>query len=302
MNNKKKDKTQVSLVLGSGGARGLAHIGVIHCLEDNGYNIRYISGTSIGALIGGIYAAGKLDEYTKWVKELDKTHVLRLLDWSFSHGAIFKGDKIVKVLQNLIGEHDIEELPVGFTAVATDLDNEREVWLNRGPLFDAIRASIAVPMVFEPVRYAGKLLVDGGLVNPIPMAPVMNHHSDLIMAVDLNAAAEGGAGPAQASVPPATGSGEYRARIMHFIESFLPHSSAPDPSDFPGLFDLMMRSMDVMQTTIARFKLAGYAPDLTVDIPRDKCGFFEFYRAAELIDFGYERAQHTLKRLLQGGD
>ena len=284
----------ISLVLGSGGARGMAHIGVIRCLQEQGYTIRYISGSSIGALVGGIYAAGKLDEYANWVLELDRTDILRLLDWSFSHGALFKGDKIIEVLEKLIGKCNIEELPIGFTAVATDLDGEREVWFNSGSLFDAIRASIAVPMVFEPVRHMGRLLVDGGLVNPIPIAPVLNIQSDLIFAVDLNAAAEGhitGSGPLARQ----TGSdNEYRTKIISFIEKFLPGTDMPEPDNLPGLFDLILRSMDVMQTTIARYKMAGYTPDLTVNIPRDACGFFEFYRAGDLIDLGYQRAEQAL--------
>jgi NTE family protein len=284
----------VSLVLGSGGARGMAHIGVIRCLQDKGYNIKYISGTSIGALVGGIYAAGKLDEYSKWVTELDKTNLLRLLDWSFRRGALFKGDKIIGVLEKLIGNSNIEDLPIGFTAVATDLQGEREVWFNSGPLFDAIRASIAIPMVFEPVMHMNRLLVDGGLVNPIPIAPVLNEQSDLIIAVDLNAAQEH---PMVAQKLPEQrneDTSEYRLMISSFIEKFLPQGETQEPDNYPGLFDLIIQSMDVMQTTIARFKLAGYTPDVTINIPRDACAFFEFYRARELIDLGYCRAEAAL--------
>jgi len=286
----------ISLVLGSGGARGMAHIGVIRCLQEQGYTIRYISGTSIGALVGGIYAAGKLDEYANWVLELDRTDILRLLDWSFSHGALFKGDKIIEVLEKLIGKCNIEELPIGFTAVATDLDGEREVWFNSGSLFDAIRASIAVPMVFEPVRHMGRLLVDGGLVNPIPIAPVLNMQSDLIFAVDLNAAAEGHVTELNRIDKPAVSDSEYRIKIISFIEKFLPTGDIHEPDKLPGLFDLILRSMDVMQTTIARYKMAGYSPDLTVNIPRDACGFFEFYRAGDLIDLGYQRTEAALSQ------
>lgn len=290
-------KKTISLVLGSGGARGMAHIGVIRCLQERGYDIRYISGTSIGALVGGVYAAGKLDEYTNWVKQLTRTDILRLLDWSFSHGALFKGDKIIDVLEKLIGSCNIEELPVRFTAVASDLDGEREVWFNSGPLFQAIRASIAVPMVFEPVMHMGKVLVDGGLVNPIPIAPVMNEQSDLIIAVDLNAVAEGNAAMRKQVEKSAGDDNEYRLKIVSFIEKFLPTSQQSEPDKLPGLFDLIIRSMDVMQTTIARYKMAGYTPHVTISVPRDACGFFEFYRAAELIDLGYQRAEEALAQL-----
>lgn len=287
----------VSLVLGSGGARGLAHIGVIRCLEDNGYDIRYISGSSIGALIGGIYAAGKLTEYTDWVLELNKTDVVRLLDWSFSFGSIFKGERIIEVLKSLVGDCDIESLSIGYTAVATDLNSEREIWFNNGPLFDAIRASIAVPLVFKPVQTEGMLLVDGGLINPIPIAPVLNEKSKHIIAVDLNAGSEGR--PEEHEVPEEeTGDmSVYREKIHHFLEKFLPVSDKDNADDMPDALDLMMRSMDLMQTALARFKLAAYTPDVIITIPGDKCGFFEFYRARELIEFGYSRAEAALQKI-----
>ena len=163
-----------SLVLGSGGARGLTHIGVIRCLEDRGYRIRYVAGSSMGALVGGVYAAGKLDVYADWVSALQKSDIVRLLDWSFQRGALFKGERLIGVLKALIGENNIEDLSIGYTAVATDLSQEgagREVWLNRGPLFDARRASIALPTLFEPVKKNDRLMVDGGIVNPVPVAP-----------------------------------------------------------------------------------------------------------------------------------
>ena len=222
---------------------------------------------------------------------------MQLLDWSFSHGAIFKGDRIIEVLEKLIGNRNIEDLPIRFTAVAADLEGEREVWLNSGPLFDAIRASIAIPLLFEPVKHLGKLLVDGGLINPIPIAPVLNEHSDLIVAVELNAPAEGHPLEQKQPEPASSSDSEYRLKISGFIERFLPADGRGEEDNYPGLFDLLIQSMDVMQTTIARYKLAGYTPDVTVNIPRDACKFFEFYRARELIDFGYSRAGEALSQL-----
>src|SRR5690606_4834385 len=143
---------------GSGGARGLAHIGVIRCLEDKGYDIRYISSSSMGAVVGGIYAAGKLDVFAEWVSALQKLDVLWLLDWSLGGGAFFKGERIIQALTQLIGDREIEELPIGFTAIATELSTGREVWLNKGSLFEAIHASIAVPTLFAPVA-RGKLVL-----------------------------------------------------------------------------------------------------------------------------------------------
>jgi len=288
------DKT-ISLILGSGGARGMTHIGVIKCLEDRGYSIRYISGSSIGALVGGIYAASKLDVYADWVSELNKGDVLRLLDWSFARGGIFKGEKIIGILKQLVGDSNIEDLSIGFTAVATDLNSEREIWFNRGSLFDAIRASIAVPMIFEPVISGDRLLVDGGLINPVPIAPTLNNDSRLMVAVDLNAESEGQLSAAsQQQTPPVDTPNEYRLKLVKFIESMLPYESENHPAEVPDIFDLMMRSMDAMQTTIARFRQAAYKPDISINIPRDICRFFEFYRARELIEFGYHRAEQAL--------
>jgi NTE family protein len=286
----------ISLILGSGGARGMAHIGVIQCLEARGYSIRYISGSSIGALVGGIYAAGKLDEYANWVSELDKTDVLRLLDWSFARGGIFKGEKIIGVLRKLVGERNIEDLSIGFTAVATDLNSEREIWFNHGSLFDAIRASIAVPMIFEPIISGERLLVDGGLINPVPIAPALNNDSQLLIAVDLNTEPEGrvSAEVGQQQTQSDETKNEYRLKLVKFIESMFPVDTENSPNEVPDIFDLMMRSMDAMQTTIARFRQAAYKPDIPINIPRDKCRFFEFYRARELIDFGYRRAGQAL--------
>ena len=165
-------------MLGSGGARGYAHIGVIEELEANGFAIRSIAGSSMGALIGGIYAAGKLRVFTEWVRPLQRLDVLRLLDWTISGGGFIKGDRIIGVLKDLIGETNIEDLPIPYTAVAVDLDVQREVWFSRGPLFDAIRASIAIPTIFRPYHYEGRLLVDGGLLNPLPVSPTLRDLTD----------------------------------------------------------------------------------------------------------------------------
>ena len=150
----------VSLVLGSGGARGLAHIGVIRWLEECGYEITSIAGCSIGSVIGGVYAIGKLDEFEKWICAVTKIEIFSLLDVSLAKGGFVKGDKIINVLRELVGEKNIEDLPISYTAVAADIQREKEVWLTKGPLFDAIRASISLPMFFTPFDYDGVKLID----------------------------------------------------------------------------------------------------------------------------------------------
>ena len=176
----------VSLVLGSGGARGYAHIGAIEELCVQGFDIRAISGCSMGALVGGIYAAGKLDDYRDWSRTLQRLDVLRLLDWTFSGGGFIKGDRVIEQIKSLIGEVRIEDLPISYTAVAVDLYAQREVWFSRGPLFEAIRASISIPTVFRPHRYEGRTLVDGGLLNPVPITPTLRDLTDCTLAIDVN--------------------------------------------------------------------------------------------------------------------
>ncbi len=293
-----KHTPTVSLVLGSGGARGLTHIGIIDWLEENGFKIEAIAGCSMGALIGGFYAAGKLDTYTAWVRELNKTDVIRYLDLSYGGPGLFKGERIIKALQELIGEHNIEDLPIAFTAVATDIENGKECWLNEGPLFDAIRASMAVPTLFTPYEYKGRKLVDGGLVNPVPIAPTFQNDTDLTIAVTLHATPD--STPKLFEKPKsekALTETPYRKRITQFIDE-LQKTLTPKKKGNMGVFDIVLRSFDTMQNTIARLKLAAYSPDVIIEIPKDISSTYEFYRAEELIELGKQKAEETLSQYL----
>ena len=176
----------IALVLGAGGARGIAHVGVIQALEARGYRIAGIAGASMGSLVGGIYAAGRLNEYSEWARGLQRGDVLRLLDFAFGYPGLIRGERVIGALRELVGEHLIEELPIPYVAVATDLVRQREVWLTRGKLFDAIRASIAIPMVFTPHEFDGRELVDGGLLSPVPIAATRAMRADRVIAVDVN--------------------------------------------------------------------------------------------------------------------
>ncbi len=285
----------VSLVLGSGGARGLAHIGVIEWLEASGLRIVSIAGSSMGALIGGIYAAGKLDVYRDWVVELERMDVLRLLDLSFGRNGLIKGDRVIGVLRELIGERDIEDLPISFTAVATDLDRQREIWLSRGPLFEAIRASIAIPTVFTPVSRDGRTLVDGAVSNPIPIGPTLRDRSDLTIAVNVNGKEE-----PRVRLPPVAATRPETRRhqvIAEFLEAVQQLVVRRDEAE-PHVFDVVARSMDTMQNAMSRFQLAAYSPDAVVEVPCNACAFFEFWRARELIAIGRERAEQALGPLV----
>ncbi len=285
-------RTTVSLVLGSGGARGLAHIGVIEWLESNGFEIRSIAGTSMGALIGGIYAAGELDTYASWVKALERRDVIRLLDLSFRSGGLFKGERIISSLRRLVGDHHIEDLPVAYTAVATDLGSGKEVWLSRGPLFDAIRASIAIPTVFTPHVIDGRELMDGGLVNPVPVAPTLRDLTDMTVAVNLSGAPDPDLLESSDDAAPPS-QNPYRRRVEAFVtdlQAKVPLAGRQDR----GLLEIITRSFETMQSTVARLKLAANHPDVVITIPRNTCRFFEFDRAEELIAVGRAKAALAL--------
>ena len=289
-------KKTVSLVLGSGGARGLAHIGVIESLKKHSFEIHDIAGSSIGALIGGIYAAGELDTFTRWVSVLERRDVIQLLDFSFRRSGLLKGERIIAVLDDLIGNRNIEELPISFTAVATDVYEQKEVWLNRGPLFDALRATIAIPTIFTPHVYLGRRLLDGGLINPIPIAPTLAHHTDITIAVNLSAKPEPGLIERRVNYQGPGYRADYSRRIGQFIEA-LPWVQGWRESNDMGFFDVVAKSMDTMQNTIARFKLATHTPDVIIEIPRNTCAFFEFHRSRELIEIGRQRADAVLGRI-----
>ncbi len=288
----------VSLVLGSGGARGLAHIGIIQWLEENHYNIRSIAGASMGALIGGIHAAGKLDNYTQWVRALTKSDVLFLLDFSFKKAGLIKGERIISLLKELVGDGLIESLPITFTAVATDVESGKEVWLNRGLLFDAIRASIAIPTFFTPHEYQGRKLLDGGLVNPVPIAPTLQDLTDLTIAVNLNGKEPIHCHEEAPKVEQETPGESYGQAIRNFIQGFYPISRRNQPEEW-GFFDVINHSLDTMQSTIARLKLAVYSPDIIIEIPKNACSIFEFYRADEMIALGRKKAEEVMTSIIE---
>ena len=281
----------VSLVLGSGGARGMAHIGIIQWLQENNYTIQSVAGSSIGAVVGGIFAAGKLEAYTEWVTALSRTDVLMLLDFSFSWAGLFKGERIIELLRELVGEYNIEDLPISFTAVATDIIAGKEIWLDRGSLFDAIRASFAIPTLFTPHEYLGRKLLDGGLLNPVPIAPTLNDLTDITIAVNLNGNAEPQPEVSVEEPAPKSKESQYKQRIRKFIEELSPRKRVKN-HDW-GFIEVIHHSLEVMQNTISRLKLAAYSPDVIIDIPKNACWSFEFYRAKELIALGRRKAEQA---------
>lgn len=285
----------VSLVLGSGGARGLAHIGVIHWLEEHGYDIRSISGCSMGALVGGIYACGKLDVYEEWVREISTLDIIRLLDLSWGKQGLVEGERIIAALKDLVGARLIEDLPIEYTAVAADIKREKEIWLKRGSLFDAIRASISLPLFFTPFEIGGTKLLDGGILNPVPIAPTFEDDTDITVAVNLGGPPVGNthdelmAGSEDADDASPSG---IRAMIRSFIDDMKSKVRHGDAGGW-DMLSIANQTVDAMQGAIARQKLAAYPPDKTIIIARDACGTLEFDRADEMITLGYKVAEQS---------
>jgi NTE family protein len=300
---KEEDRKTISLVLGSGGARGLAHIGVIRVLERQGWKIGAIAGSSMGALIGGFYAAGKLDDYAEWVQELTEFNVLRYLDIAWGGAGMLKGQMLMETLQEFVGSHRIEDLPIPLTIVASDVLARKEVWLNRGDLFNAIRASIAVPTVFTPHTIKGRPLLDGGVLNPVPIAPTLQDSTDAIIAVSLSGV-EKRMGERSRRSPKPKSSEKPRHRYQKQIEAFIDQlqerlgfgreREENEPS--LSLTDAALLSLDAMQASIARCMLAAYPPDLLIEIPINTCAAHEFYRAEEVIAVGEYWAQQAIER------
>ncbi|WP_394247108.1 patatin-like phospholipase family protein [Vibrio profundi] len=282
----------ISLVLGSGGARGLVHVGIIRWLTEHGYQIKSISGCSIGALIGGVYAAGKLDEFEEWVTSINQTDMAMMLDFSWQSSGMFKGDKIIDTLRELIGDISIEELPIPYTAVAANVADEKEVWLQSGSLFDAIRASISLPLFFTPHVIGGEELIDGGVLNPVPIAPTFGDKTDFTLAVNLGGEPETIKPESTPASLPIKESNLHE-KVVHFIDNL--GSSVKSKMTFNfAAYDIANQAFDAMQSTIARQKLAAYPADITLEIPRNACGTLEFERSQEMIDRGYYLAQAKL--------
>mgnify|MGYP001813328240 FL=1 len=287
----------ISLVLGSGGARGLAHIGIIRWLKENNYDIRSISGCSMGALVGGVYACGKLDEFEEWMRVISKLDIVKLLDISWGKQGLVEGERIMTALKDLVGDRRIEDLEIEYTAVAADISREKEIWLKSGSLFDAIRASISLPLFFIPAELKGMSLLDGGILNPVPIAPTFEDHNDLTIAVNLGGLPSGEPHPKQQDRPKENS--EPRENIVRSkITSFLEDVKSRNPLEGSGSWKMLgiaNQTFDAMQSAIARQKLAAYPPDRTIVIARDACGTLEFDRADEMIRLGYETAARTLE-------
>lgn len=300
-----KRRPVVGIALGSGAARGWSHIGVLRELAANGVVPDIIAGTSIGAVVGGCYAADRLDAVEGFARSLTKRRVFGLIDVSFSGGALLSGEKLKAYLAREVGERTFEDLARPFAAVATECGTGHEIWLTRGPLNAAIRASYAMPGIFEPVKIGGRWLFDGALVNPIPVTVCRALGADLVIAVNLIAdnlfrgtvihdhafsdrALEtiakqviGDATEADAPVAAAKG-------------SFLRRQFGRREDGAPGIANAMMDAINISQDRISRSRLAGDPPDVMIKPRLGNFGLFDFHRAEELIAVGREAARRAL--------
>jgi NTE family protein len=327
----------VALALGSGGARGYAHIGVINALHDRGYEVVGIAGSSMGALVGGVYAAGSLDEFTEWAQTLTQRTMLRLLDPSISAAGVLRAGKILDAVRDMLGDATIEKLPIPFTAVATDLIAGKSVWLQRGPVDDAIRASIAIPGIVAPHLLDGRLLADGGILDPLPMAPIAAVNADLTIAVSLSGTdtdlrVDGSTDyemtptrerlnrllrstsalletPTARSVLSRFGTNAEIGSAAEELDALataeldidvgdpISDTSREAPAPKLGSFAVMNRTIEIAQAALARHQLAAYPPDLLIKIPRTACRSLDFHRAAEVIELGQDLAAQALDSL-----
>jgi NTE family protein len=283
----------VALVLSSGGARGIAHIGAIEELEKQGYNITSIAGTSMGALVGGVYATGKLPEYKEWLSSLDKLDVFKMVDFTFSTSGLVKGDKIFKEMRKLVPETNIEDLKIPFTAVATDIINKKEVIYKEGDLFKAIRASISIPSVFTPLQINDSLLIDGGVLNPIPVNRVKRSDNDILVVVNVNAFIPDN--KTNTTEPKEKKNGLMSSEILKGLQDRLAEIIPKNNKEKLGYFNLITETISLMIYQISTLTLQNYQPDVVINISRQACGNYDFYRAEELIEIGRNATIKGLK-------
>lgn len=290
------ERKKVHLVLGSGGARGVAHIGVIEVLEEYGYDIVSVTGCSMGAVVGGMYAAGFLRAYRDWMLTLTKTMQFRIMDFTLARQGFLKGERIFNILQEVAGPQLIEQLRIPFTAVATDMVQNKEVHYRSGDLYKAFRASIAIPGVFTPVMENGQFLVDGGVLNPLPLNLVNRKEGEWIVAVNLNGA--------PATVATAVEEEQEEVRVLwKWLSPIMQDTKKEQKEVLPAaaysIRELLQSSYIMTQDRLVDLMLKAYPPDVLVEIPRNVCSIFEFYKAKSLVDAGREACKNAISPLLQ---
>ncbi|MCF8345976.1 MAG: patatin-like phospholipase family protein [Bacteroidales bacterium] len=286
-------KQKTALVLSGGGARGIAHIGVIEELLRQGYDITSVVGTSMGSVVGAVYALGKLEEFKQWLYTLDKLKVFRLMDFTLSRHGLVKGEKVLNAMKEFMEDANIEDLQIPYAAVAVNLLKMEEVVFRSGSVYDAIRASVSIPAVLTPVLTDDGPLVDGGVMDNIPVKHATRTKGDLLIAVDVNA------GKIAESRPETE---EERENRHFFLEkqlngfySYLGINNQSKGEERLGYFDLINKTISLMTTHMAQLSLEKYPPDLLISVSGESCGTFDFYKAKEMVERGRKAAAERLK-------
>jgi NTE family protein len=272
---------KVHLVLGSGGARGMAHIGVIDVLKETGHEIISVTGCSMGAVVGGMYAAGYHEAYKEWMLKLTKTLLFKVLDFTLTRQGFLKGERLFNLLQKVTGQQQIEDLHIPFVAVATDMVQNREVYYRSGDMYKALRASIAIPGVFTPVLENGQFLVDGGVLNPLPLNLVQKEKDEYVVAVNVNGASS--------SVMTTLEAKQEVTALWKWLNPIMQKGNKPKdllPISEYSLRELLLSTYNMTQDRLASYLLKTYPPDILIEIPRNSCSTFEFYKAQYMIDLG----------------
>jgi NTE family protein len=290
-------RPSIGLALSGGAARGFAHIGVIRTLVAHGLRPDFIAGTSIGAIIAGVYAAGFLDDFEAWGRALNRRRVFGYLDFSLAGSGLISGDRLFAKLDETLGDTTFDELPIRVAAVATELRTSHEIWLTRGRVVDAIRASSALPGIFPPSRIGGRWLMDGALVNPLPISVVRALGARLVIAVNVNADNFGRGTIIQDHGSDADDALRHEARKPRGLRERAERLTSRKflgASRRPGLSSVMVDAFQVLLDRVTRARLAGDPPDVLISPRLAKVGLFDFNRAAEIVALGAEAAERAL--------
>ncbi len=294
------ENKKISLVLSGGGARGIAHIGVIEELEKEGFEITSVAGTSMGAVVGAAYALDKLSEFKEWMLTLDRFKVINLLDFTFSTQGLVKGDKVFKTMKKITREANIEDLRIPFSCVAVDIINREEVIYNTGNVYDALRATVSIPTVFTPIKDGKKLLVDGGVLNNLPVNHVTRSEGDILVAVDVNSKAPV-IDPFPTKKESEAEQSLYKTKMKEFqeqLQKILPTGKKESLS----YFEVINKTIGLMISTIAQKTLDEHPPDILIKISKQTCNMFDFYRAKELVEIGRIATRNTLREINKNSD
>jgi len=287
---------KVHLVLGSGGARGIAHIAVIEELERQGYEIIEVIGCSMGAVVGGIYAAGHLPDYKQWILGLSRSDVFELMDFTFTKRGFLKGEKLFARHKEVTGDLNIEDFNIPFTAVATDMRHNEEVYFRSGNLYTALRASVSIPGLFTPVVIDDKVLVDGGVLNPVPVNLVEKREDAIIVAVDLNARQKDAKPQTKEPLPETPSESRWYERLLpdQMLE-FTKKQIKDDDEDAFSMLEMMESTFSFTQDRLTSLMFELYSPEVLINIPRKTASTFEFFRAKEVYKVGKTKARNALK-------